>query len=75
MSETKSEHRKYIHDFANHLTIIDGGLYKVMSALSEKGQEQTEEYQRLVKVAETVKSSIAALKNYRQYVHALEAKT
>jgi hypothetical protein len=72
MNESKSEHRKFIHDFANHLTIIDGGLYKVLANLTDKNQVHTEEFERLSKLSETVKNSIAMLRNYRQYVHSLE---
>lgn len=68
--KTKSEHRKFVHDLANDVTIIDGSLNKVAFLLSKAGKtEDDEELQKLTKARDRLREVVAKLKNYREFLH------
>lgn len=77
MSEPKkSEHRKFVHDLANDITIIDGSLAKVDFLLKKAGKsEEDEELVKLAKARSRIKDIVTKLRAYREFIHAQEAAT
>jgi hypothetical protein len=72
----KSEHRKFVHDVANDITIIDGSLAKVDFLLKKAGKtEEDEELIKLTKARTRIKDIVTKLRTYREYIHAQEAAT
>ena len=61
--------RKYIHDLANSLSVVDASLSRVTKMLSEKLPEDSEELRRLAKANENLKKSIGTLRDLRQLIH------
>ena len=72
----KSEHRKFVHDVANDITIIDGSLAKVDFLLKKSGKsEEDEELIKLTKARTRIKDIVTKLRTYREFIHAQEAAT
>lgn len=65
-----SHERKHIHELANHLTIIQGAVKKVLRNIDEKKLDVPEEKERLAKADDYLKKSIDSLRELRTYVHA-----
>ncbi len=63
------EHRKYIHELANTLSILDGNIARLKATLSSEHPELKEEMARLMKADEYSKKSIHILKQFREHVH------
>ena len=63
------EHRKYIHELANTLSILDGNVSRVMTLLSRQHPELKDEIAKLGKADEYCKKSIHTLKQFREHVH------
>jgi hypothetical protein len=63
------ESRKYIHDLANTISIIDASLTRVITLLSRSNPQLTDEITRLKKADEYVKKSIHSLKAFREHIH------
>ena len=64
-----SKERKHIHELANHLTIIQGAVKKVLRNFEEKKLPLVEERERLQKADDYLKKSIEALRDLRAQVH------
>ena len=64
-----SEERRHIHELANHLTIIQGAVKKVLRNLEEKKLALPEEEERLAKADEYLKKSIESLRDLRASIH------
>ena len=64
-----SKERRYIHELANHLTIIQGAVKKVLRNFDEKKLPLDEERERLLKADDYLKRSIEALRDLRSQVH------
>ena len=59
------EQRKFIHEMANSVTIVDASVSRVLSLLSKNHPELEEEINRLKKADEYSKKCITALKDFR----------
>jgi hypothetical protein len=65
------ETRKYIHELANQLFVIDASVSRALSLLDKKSSDQSEEeITRLRKAAEYLKKSIATIHDLRSHIHA-----
>ena len=64
-----SEERRHIHELANHLTIIQGAVKKVLRNLEEKKLSLPEEKERLTKADDYLKKSIESLRELRATIH------
>ena len=64
-----SEERRHIHELANHLTIIQGAVKKVLRNLEEKKLALPEEKERLTKADDYLKKSIESLRELRATIH------
>jgi hypothetical protein len=64
-----SEERRHIHELANHLTIIQGAVKKVLRNLDEKKLGLLEEKKRLTKADDYLKKSIDSLRELRASIH------
>ena len=64
-----SEERRHIHELANHLTIIQGAVKKVLRTLDEKKLGLLEEKKRLTKADDYLKKSIDSLRELRASIH------
>ncbi len=64
-----SEERKHIHELANHLTIIQGAVKKVLRNIEEKKLSVPEERERLLKADDYLKKSIESLRDLRTSIH------
>jgi hypothetical protein len=64
-----SEERRHIHELANHLTIIQGAVKKVLRNLDEKKLGLPEEKERLTKADDYLKKSIDSLRELRASIH------
>jgi len=62
--------RRHIHELANHLTIIQGAVKKVLRNFEEKKLDLPEEKERLAKADDYLKKSIESLRDLRTQVHA-----
>ena len=68
------EHRKYIHELANTLSILDGNVARVLTLLTRNHPEMKEEISKLMKADEYSKKSIHTLKIFRERVHKMIAE-
>jgi len=64
-----TDERKHIHELANHLTIIQGAVKKVLRNIDEKKLALPEEQDRLMKADDYIKRSIEALRGLRAGLH------
>jgi len=64
-----SQERKHIHELANHLTVIQGAVKKVLRNLEEKKVVLPEETERLLKADDYLKRSIESLRELRVSIH------
>lgn len=64
------QHRKYIHDMANNLTIVEASVSRVLALLNKNHPELTDEIQRLKKADEYAQKSIVTLREFREHIHA-----
>ncbi len=64
-----SQERKHIHELANHLTIIQGAVKKVLRNIEEKKLALPEEKERLIKADDYLKKSIESLRDLRATIH------
>jgi hypothetical protein len=60
--------RKFLHDLANSLSIVDASVSRVLTLLMRNHPELVDEINRLKKTDEYSKKSILALNEFRQYV-------
>ncbi len=65
------EHRKYIHELANTLSILEGNVSRVLTMISRSHPDMKDEVTRLMKADEYCKKSIHTLKQFREHVHKL----
>jgi hypothetical protein len=65
--------RKYIHDMANTISIVDASLSRVLTLLTRNNPQLEDEINRLKKADENLKKTITALRELREVIHA-EAK-
>jgi len=63
------KHRKYIHDMANSLSIVEASISRVMKLISRNHPELTDEIQKLKKADEYAQKSIVTLREFREHVH------
>ncbi len=63
------ETRKYIHDLANHFSIIDASVARALTLLARSNPQLTDEITRLRKADEYIKKSIHTLRAFREHVH------
>ncbi len=62
------EERKYIHELANSLSIVEGSVARVLSLLVKNNPSLEDEINRLKKADEYTKKSITALRSLREHV-------
>ena len=60
--------RKCIHELANHLTIIQGAVRKVLKTIDEQKLNLSEEHDRLIKADDYLKKGIDCLKTLRSEI-------
>lgn len=60
--------RKFIHELANSLSIVDASVSRVLTLLMRNHPELVDEINRLKKTDEYSKKSILTLNEFRQYV-------
>ena len=63
------EQRKYIHDMANSLSIVEASVSRVLTLLTRNHPQLADEISKLRKADEYSKKTIHALKNFREYIH------
>ena len=63
------EQRKYIHEMANSLSIVEASVSRALSLLSKNHPDLEDEINRLKKADEYSKKSIEALRGLREAVH------
>lgn len=63
------ETRKYIHDLANSISIVDASLNRVLTLLSRSNPQLKDEIDRLKKADEYVKKTITTIRDLREHVH------
>jgi hypothetical protein len=63
------EQRKFIHDMANTITIVEASVSRVLSLLSRNHPELEEEISRLKKADEYSKKCITSIKEFREMLH------
>lgn len=63
------EQRKFIHDMANSLSIMEASVARVLSLLIKNHPELVDEIHRLKKADEYSKKSIESLRSFREYIH------
>ena len=63
------EERKYIHDLANSLSIVEASVARVITLLKRNHPALEDEISRLTKADEYSKKSIATLRALREEVH------
>jgi len=63
------EQRKFIHDMANSLSIMEASVARVLKLLSTNHPELVDEINRLKKADEYSKKSIESLREFREYIH------
>jgi len=61
--------RKNIHELANHLTIIQGAVKKVLKNIEDKALDLPEEKERLQKADDYIRRGIESLKALRSGLH------
>ena len=61
--------RKYIHDLANTLSIVEASVARVLTLISRNHPELTDEIHRLKKADEYSKKSITVLREFREHIH------
>ena len=59
------EQRKFIHEMANSVTIVESSVSRVLKILSKNHPELEDEINRLRKADEYSKKCITALKDFR----------
>ena len=62
------EERKYIHELANSLSIVEGSVARVLSLLVKNNPSLEDEINRLKKADEYTKKSITAIRSLRAHV-------
>lgn len=63
------EQRKFIHDMANSLSIMEASVARVITLLTRNHPQLEDEINRLKKADEYSKKSIETLRNFREYIH------
>lgn len=63
------ETRKYIHDLANSISIVDASLNRAMTLLVRSNPQLKDEIERLKKADEYVKKTITTIRELREHVH------
>ena len=63
------ETRKYIHDLANSISIIDASVSRALSLLTKNHPDLKDEIARMQKAEEYVKKTIVTLREMREHVH------
>jgi hypothetical protein len=63
------EQRKFIHDMANSLSIMEASVARVLSLLNKNHPELEDEIHRLKKADEYSKKSIETLREFREFIH------
>ncbi|MBA2406062.1 MAG: hypothetical protein H0V66_14900 [Bdellovibrionales bacterium] len=63
------DQRKYIHDLANTLSIVEASVVRVLTLLTKNNPQLEDEINRLKKADEYSKKSIEALRSLREVVH------
>jgi hypothetical protein len=66
------QHRKYIHDMANSLSIVEASIARVLTLISRNHPEMTDEINRLKKADEYSKKSIVTLREFREHIHGMQ---
>lgn len=66
------QHRKYIHDMANSLSILEANVSRVLTLLTKNHPELTDEITRLKKADEYSRKLITTLRDFRDHVHGLQ---
>jgi hypothetical protein len=64
--------RKYVHDLANSLSVVDASLSRGLKLLGEKLPPESEELKRLLKADEALRKSIEILRELRQTISSAE---
>lgn len=65
------QQRKFIHDLANSISILDANVARSLRDVKSNCPEMTETITRLEKASEYSQKSISILKEFREYVHSL----
>jgi hypothetical protein len=63
------EERKFVHDMANTITIVEASVSRVLSLLTRNHPELEEEISRLRKADEYSKKCITSIKEFRDKLH------
>lgn len=63
------ETRKYIHDLANSISIIDASVARALSMLTKNHPDLKDEIARIQKADEYIKKTIFTLRAMREHVH------
>ena len=61
--------RKYIHDLANSLSIVEASVSRALTLLSRNHPELADEIHKLKKADEYSKKSITTLREFREHIH------
>jgi len=68
------EQRKYIHDLANSISVLEASVARALRDLKSQHPEMTETIARLEKANEYSQKTITTLRAFREYVHSLIPK-
>lgn len=63
------EQRKFIHDLANSLSIVEASVARALTLLNRNHPELADEIHRLQKADEYSKKSINTLREFREHIH------
>ena len=63
------QERKYIHNLANTISIIDASVSRTLTLLTRGHPELNEEIVRLRKADEYIKKTIHSLRGFREHIH------
>jgi DNA replication protein DnaD len=67
-------HRKFVHDIANELAIVEGGVKFALRQLPDE-LKASEMYEGLESSQKHIKECINKLKEYRTFIHQQEKMT
>lgn len=68
------EQRKYIHDLANSISVLEASVARALRDLKSQHPEMIDTITRLEKANEYSQKTIKTLREFREYVHSLIPK-
>lgn len=70
----KDQERKYIHDLANSISVLEASVARALRDVKSHHPEMTDTIARLEKANEYSQKTIKTLREFREYVHSLISK-